>query len=524
LILTLLGALGQTSLLAGPPAVVKEIVLHVYSEDLTYVPTGPYARHVAFIENMKVRGYPVNSANSGTATLFDLSGITPRIRPNGLAYIQSESKFAVVTRTTMDRMYIVDANGRLESTRPIGYPAGYVPEWVEGLGYIPPESIRYPDHLALCTGRVDQNTGDARGDILILRRDGTLAQQIPIPGPYSECGAVAWQAPDRLLVSATDDGVWGKLISVLDFDGQVPPLPSIRMPGGIEGIVTLPDSSVLAVGSGGTIYALDAMLVRQLARDRQYASAAGVRPMYGATWDTGRNLFVIGGSETTEAFNGLFSLAPPYTVATRLLELFPRPAPPQYSRPGRMTFLPDEKLIAVRHARRQEPPSPNYVPESILLFNNTDGSLYETLSLRPLALGNPRALTYMPGLNQFALSFMDYATSYTEPGKVYIVARNGTLVRSIDYSGKMPVAVTSMAFFNPAHPSGGQLLLCDGWTFFVGDLNGNISAQYEASELIGVGNILDLATVTTGEYAGTLAAVSMEPSKLILFTLPKSKK
>jgi hypothetical protein len=488
--------------------VVKEVVLTSYSEDITYIRNGPYAHHVAFLEDMKVVGYPASRlGNDSIKTLFDFSDVQPTFRPNGLAYIESERRFAVVTRSPLDKMMVFDANGRLESVRSIEYPEGYVPNFVEGLGYIPPEADRYPDHLALCTGMINPTTRAMNADILILRRDGTLAHQIPVPSKsYSDCGAVAFQSPDRLLVSGVD-GDWS-ILTPIDFDGHIVGPTSPLFETGIEGTVTLPSGEVLAVGSGGIIYSLDGNLQRQPQRDRHYRPDMGSGESNGLAWDSGRRLFVLAGrpGNYSDVVFALFALPATFTGVTKLADLYGGDAPlPSYTM-GRMTYLPDENLIAMRHARRGSPPNPQFVPESILLFRNSDGARAGTIELSGLGLGNPVALAWLPNRNQFAVSFS--ATGRGEPGIVHLLDRSGSHVGIIDYSATIVGPVTSLAFSNSSDPSGGQLLISTGPTVFVGDLAGNVTGRFPTTDFTGMVSVTDLATVTSGPYAGTFAAIA----------------
>jgi len=59
-----------------------------------------------------------------------------------------------------------------------------------------------------------------------------------------------------------------------------------------------------------------------------------------------------------------------------------------------------------------------------------------------------------------------------------------------------------------------------GTTLYIGHLDGNSSAQYPASDGVGAERgISDLASITSGEYAGMFAALrSGPPSSLTIFT------
>lgn len=516
-LLVVLGTLVLPTAFGAESRVVKEVVLDTYSEDITYIPTGPFASHVAFLEDMKVVGYPASRAKDTVRTLLDFSSAQPTFRPNGLAYIETERRFAVVTRDDVHALRLFDAIGRLTATRVMEYPEGYEANFVEGLAYIPPGAEVYPDHLALCTGRIDPATGNQVSDILILERDGTLARQVHVASDYANCLGVAFQPPNRLLISGFD-GDYGT-ITAIDFDGNIAG-PMTHLANSVEGLVVLPSGEVLAIGSRGTVYSFDGSLQRQPQRDRVYRPDLGVSSAVGLAWDSGRDRFVVSGRspdvDGTEVW-ALFNVAAALDGATKLAGLYYVDHPPYYW-PGRLTFLPGESRIAMRQVRRRNPGHPQFVPESIQLFGNTDGVQVEEINLESLSLGNPLGIAWLPERQQFAVSFSGAA-----PGWVHLLNRAGAVEGTIDYSTMVNARVASLAFFNPSHPSGGQLLLSTGPTVFIGTLDGNITGQFPATEFPGMVSVGDMATVTSGAYEGKFAAVAGSRwgsiTKLIIFTV-----
>lgn len=510
------------------PTVLKTVELRTYSEDVTYVGTGPHAKHVAFIEGAKVYGYPSTSQGKGSVKeLFDLTGKITDNFMNGLAYMDSEKLYAVVSRKFMDKMMVFDSIGRLESERPIQYPAGYVATWVEGIEYIPQDAPAsdYPDHLAMCAGQGDGNAGETTGDILILKRDGSLAKRIPLPAPASECLAVAYQAPGKLLVTGFDPD-W-RVITILDFDGNVLGQAPGLAPDALEGLVVLPDGTARAAGEGGVIWMLDANLAFVPSGNCTFRETQGMRnTTLGVAWNSAKSGFVLSGSGPNtgaEQTFALYDLPLAFAGVSKLADLAPRPGPTYYMA-RRLTYLPDESLIAMIHPSVSVDDDAHYnVLPSIQLFNQGDGSHFGEILLPPAVRGRGtvRGVAYLRATSQFAITF-NGNLAHNESGKVHILNRDGAYVRTIDFSATITASIAAAAAF----PAEDRLLLSDGATVFVGDLNGNVASQFPVSDLSGLGSIYDMTAVATGEFAGSFAAAdaSGTPTKLVIFTLASSGK
>lgn len=497
---------------------VKSVELSTYSEDITYIRTGPHAKHLAFVEGTKVYAYPVSSKGTGSIKeLFDTTGMAPSNAIHGLAYMDSEKRFAAVFANDWHRMIVIDAHGRVEGERPITFPPGYTPGYVEGIDYIPPgaPASDYPDHLAMCSAGTT-GAGVTVSNILIVTRNGEVVRQIPLPGQYPGCGAVAYRSEGQLLVTGYD-GDWG-VITIIDFSGNSLGNSPQRVDQAGEGLACLPDGTVLGGGMGGQIVMLDPYLIRKPEGDRTFRETQGLAgSVMGVAWNSGKHGFVLTGYRfSANTIYALHDLPTTFTGAAWLTDLYPRESPP-YFRPRKLTYLPAEDLIGMVQPHSAFPYSPVL---SIQLFHGGDGSHYGQINLEPALAGrgNPSGIAYNRSFNQFAVTL----TGSGEAGKVHLVDRVGGFVRTIDYSGTIPSLISSVEFF----PSATELLLSDGHTVYVGDLNGHITAQYPASDVIGnEGAISDLAAITTGEYAGLFAALrSGPPSSVTIFTFDESVK
>lgn len=496
--------------------VVKTVDLYTYSEDVTYISTGPHARHVAFIEDSIIRAYALTSQGRGAVEeLFDLTDKTPRGFVNGLAYMPVEKRFAIISRDFMDKIMVFEPNGELQSERPITYPAGYEVGFVEGLEYIPADAAQYPDHLVMCTGEGDAITVPQTGDIMVLTRDGNVVKRIPLPASTWGCGGIAYRAPGQLLVTGFNDGDWG-VVTVIDFNGNVLAVGPDRIDPAGEGLACLPDGRVVAVGGGGQVLMLGADLRRTPAGDRTFRETQGLgHQIYGLAWNSQKHGFVLAGSLL---MNGgayaLFDLATTFTGAVKLADLGSLASPP-YFPPRRLTYIPVEGLIGMAQARS----SPPY--QTIQLFYGDTGDYAGQISLDAWAggRGGIRGVAYHAASNQFAVTFVG------ETGKVHLASRSGAYIRTIDYSGSISTPISNVEFF----PSGTELVMSNASMIFVGDANGAITAQYTFADL-GIpqprGANIDFTYVTTGEYAGNFATLSFgrSPDRLIIFTFDQPGK
>ncbi len=498
---------------------VKTVDLYTYSEDVTYISTGPHAKHVAFIEDSIIRAYALTSQGGGAVKeLFDLTDKTPRGFVNGLAYMESEKRFAIISRDFMEKIMVFEPNGKLQSERTITYPPGYHVGMVEGIEYIPADAAQYPDHLVMCTGEGDGVTAPETGDIMVLTRDGNVVKRIPLPASTWGCGGIAYRAPGELLVTGFNDGDWG-VVTVIDFNGNVLAVGPDRIDPAGEGLASLPDGRVVAVGSGGQVLMLGPDLRRMPDGDRTFRETQGLgHQIYGLAWNSQKNGFVLSGNLLMDAAaSALYDLPTTFTGAVKLEDLQPRPSPP-YFIPRRLTYLPAEGLIAMAQPG-QGIPYPT--GQTIQLFYGDTGDYAGQIDLTPWAAGRGgiRGVAYHAASNQFAVTFVG------ETGKVHLASRNGVHINTVDYSGTISSPVMNVEFF----PSGNELLMSNGAAIFIGDLNGNITEQYSVAEL-GIpqprGGNFDFGYISTGEYAGNFATLSINraPDRLIIFTFDASRK
>jgi len=462
-------------------------------EDVTYITAEPFADHIAVLNGHEVYGVSGRSLNAcGSLVvrkLFDLRRLGLQIGSRGFAYMQSERLFAVQDPAQRSTLFITDMAGEPVERRTIRYPDGFVPDHLEGLAYIPPSSPVFPDHLVL-VAMVYGNPFDLR--LEVMERDGTVVAEILPEAPVSDylVTGVAYKAPDRLLVSS------GDLVYTLDFYGNVVAGPAIlEEEASIEGLVQLADGRVAAADySTGRIFFFDDNLNRLWGDDRECGVGLDLSQPAGMAWDSGKGTHVISDRRGT---NQLAELPQSLDARCPLVDL----DDDGYGRPRQMTYLPNERLIAVSHGD----------PDAILLYDGS-GTLVEHLDVS--ALGSPQQIAYIRPTREFAVRFSG------EGSLLRILTRSGALVRTLDLSSIGMSGVYGVTYFEPTHRRAGELLLVDSQQAFVTNLNGDLIKVFDYREALGVLSPADVSTVSTRSLASPrFGMLDIDNSEIVVFEL-----
>lgn len=476
------------------------------AEGLTYVNHGPYAKQAIVLDGYEVRGVPAAGkarGNPRARTIFDLRGLGIGQGPRGIAYIESERLFAIVDPSQLDRLLISDHKGRPQPSRTVGYPdSGFFPTHLEGLAYIPENSLEFPDHLALVAMTwVPQETR-----IEILTREGEVVREILPDEPLlSRYGlGLTFLAPDKLLVFE----YYCSDFYILDFDGHIisgPDDPDVCEPQDLffEGLVQLPDGKVAASDYfAGTLFFFDENLNRLPEYDRFYGNNTfGLGLPTGLAWD----------DEADEHLVVSYWMYPAWT----LLHLAAIPPSLDTSRdvtdlnlgnflPRRAAYLPEEGLIAVEDRNGRQ----------LVLFDKTSGQPVDAIDLS--AWGRPWGLEFIPALNQFAVSFLDAGNQTT----LYLISRDTGLEEgTIDLSETGIDGARAIAFFKTDPSSDGKFLIAGGpgTRAVVTDFAGTLLDEFDYRETLGIIILNDFAAITSGPQAGAFAATDRDNSEIVVF-------
>jgi hypothetical protein len=343
-----------------------------YAEDLTYVASGKLKDQIVMINGFEVMAVQVDKkqkdkskekAKDELTSLFSLKVPELDVLPTGLAYIESEALFAFASDTNFKKLFLFDSAGSFKGTRNIQYlNSAYTPQHFEGMGYIPSSSPTFPDHLIVVVWD-DLAGGPVR--IEIMRRDGVVVSELSNPAWPAEfnqnLGDVAYLAPNRLLVTAYDAGIW-----TMDFSGNILSGPVMAGNGVGEGIVQMSDGRIVAAQFPQNLLVFDKNLARQPDSDRNDIIGLNLNTPVGVAWNPDTNQLLVGhdmqSSNTTPAIS---SVPTSLDSATQVADSSASPF-------GRhLAYLPGEHLIAMLHLN----------PRRIVLFNS-DGTLNSQIDPR----------------------------------------------------------------------------------------------------------------------------------------------
>jgi uncharacterized protein YjiK len=473
--------------------ILQRALLGNDTEDITFVGNGPLAGNVAIMDGYEVRGLPVKGG--GASELFDVRRLGIDIAPRGITYIESSRLFALDDGVQQTKLFLSDEHGQPKGTRTIQYLNNFLPDFLEGLGYIPKGAKSYPDHILLSA--IIFNPQASR--IEVLRKSGQVEAEIipaePIGSSYIT--GVSYLARDRILVST------GNIIWEIDFAGNILAGPvTVYGEPGFEGIAQLSNGDIVAADhDAGTIFFFDKNLNRLPRKDRDYRVGVGVGVAIGVAWNSDSFEHLVSHASTNFE---IVSIPASLDNATQVVDLA------RYGFDGRqhLSYLPDEHLIAATNHNS---------PQAIALFDNS-GNLFQQIDVS--GIGSPNAITYIPTTQQFGVEFQQ------NPLQLSILDRNGNLVRTIDLSAQGISRVGAATFFDPADKSGGKFLLIvsDATQLFqqfvmIIDFNGNVLRKFDIRKTFGFLSASDVSTITTGPQKGAFAMVDAGNSEIVIFRL-----
>lgn len=474
-------------------------------EDVTYVTKGALSNHIVTLDGYEVYGLPASgNGNAPFKKLFDLRSLPIQIGPRGLAYVESEQLFVLQDPSQTDKLFFVDHKGKLQSTRTIQYLGGFTPQFIEGLAYLPADSPSFPDRILMVVWDEDLDCDDASGTrIEVINRNGQVEAEI-FPDAPVRClnlGGVSFAKPGRMLVSDYN----ANTIDTLDLAGHiVAPQVAVAGPLALEGIVQVKDGRVVVCDySTGHLLYFDSSLNRRAGDDRSNTIGFGMSVPTGVAWDSdaGRHLVLHS-----------FALQRPAVAAVTVAlnsaaSVIPSLSSDGFPVPDRLSYMPDEHRIAIGHRGG---------PRGFLLYDSA-GSFAQLVNLPPPPGGTLRGVEYIPTTQQFA-------TRFTSNNRLLqIRARTGAPVRVINYTPTGITAVGGVAYFDPAHPSGGRFLVLDGNTAahraVITDFDGLLLSDFNYRDKLNALVAQDVAFISTGAQAGAFSLVDSDNSELIVFSL-----
>ena len=504
---------------ASAQTVLKRERLGNNAADIEFIRSGRYAKRIAILDGYDVIGIKSKDHDHGqdndnddqgnndddreVKKLFDVKRLPIFIRPEGIAYVDSERLFVFNDVLQPDQLIFSDEHGNPAGRRTLVLPAGLNLIHVEALAYIQPGSPFFPDHIMELV--FDENFV---GHVLIIQRDGQVVSDIvPDQGPEGICG-MSFAGPDRILIGTCTNSFFAA-----DLAGHAVSAPVILdSESSCEGLAQLSNGRIAASPyDSGKVFFYDSDLDRLPEDDQSYKIGIGLTRAAFPTWnpDTKELMFMYrnavglptieGVSESLQSKRQIMDLAAP-NISTPAFDPFSV---------GSISYLPDEQRIAVSSSRN---------PRGIFLFNN-NSVFQEFINFTPPGspVRSPVGIYYLSGIQQFAVGLRGAANH----NLIHIVSRTGAPIRALDLN-PFGIIEANIAYFEPTHSTGGKLLVMDSANdALILDLNGTLLRRFPYRQALDLpfGVAGGVTAITTGKYAGAFAAVNVNNSEVVIFKL-----
>ena len=494
--------------LADEVQIVERMTLGAYIEESAFVTSGPYAGQLALMTGNSVYGL---DANRNLNLLFDIRRLGSVITPKGMAWIAPEGVFAYITGNEPETIHISDTQGNALAPRRLDFKnAAETRQFPhqEGLTYLSANSSWNPDRLLLVMNLFPDKPPFIESSIRVHHRDGRLAQVIELPTALSTryLTGVTLTSTGQIVLGV-DNELWKVSVT-----GQILQGPIIASPAGtfVEGLEQLPDGRI-AYTAAATVYHADQNL--SLLPQDAFDAGLGLHLIgtFGLAWNSDTNSYLMTSNveETGDYFRatGLYSV--PHNLNVRE-HLFPIGPTLPTRRITRIDYIPGEQLVLGR--------GPGSMQMSLF---NLAGQVVETIDLS--AIGFPYAMRYFPHLGQFGVVFVDPATGRPR-SSIHFFSRTGAHVRELNLSASA-AQIFSLAFFDPDHPSGGQLIMIVAQAgtlaqqVLVTDLNGTVLRQLDPLPDLGILAPFQVAAITSGPDRGAFAILDPSQYELTVFRL-----
>jgi hypothetical protein len=466
--------------------------------DLLQVPLGPTA--------LDPRGRP--------RKLFDVRGLAITGAPRGVAYLAAEGLYAFNDLRRRTTILLADGRGEPAGGLNLLYPAGFLPDQVEGIDAMPPRIVGAGEQLLVSAITF---TPEPRSRLEIFKRSGrsyVSSGEVVPPAPVGTSfvsGASFVAVPTATRAAASFIVGTDNIVALLGAAGNV--LASAEIPEAlsVEGVAQTETGAIVAADVfAGKLFFFDKKLNRTPEMDRSYRVGFGVASPTGLAWDAlaGRHLVLGLAPAEGPTAQQVTAVAPDLASASRAIDL----AAQGFTRGRRMTYIPEEGLTAVAHQTG---------PRAILLFDK-QGGLAETLDVS--AVGSPSAIAYVPSRREFAVRLTGAANAKT----LFMFSRDGKFSRTVDLSATGITSVVALTHFGAASGTDGQLLVLDAPLTdadpvtnraIVTTLDGSLVGDFDTRKSLGVLAPGDVAEITSGREAGMLSIIDRSSNELVVFSM-----
>lgn len=468
------------------------------------------------LDGFEVKAIGVPPAAASETVLFSVEGKGPPYSPRGMATL-SDGSFVFQVAELEEPLHVFDVAGNhLATWTQAPLPAGLI-AWsnTDGLDAID------ATHLVR-TGFLDVGFNcDINGescsfsglDILTIQPAGSgfravVTQQVPLPMPAAAEYAVGVTAVAGGYVVATLP-TGGTRLTLVGFDGT-PIAQSAIIAGDIEGLFADATGRLVAVDYEGHVTTYNGDLTPRAGETAAYLEGVNVSNVISLAWrDRGAGNF-IGLSLDPRLFaiglDGSSAAALPVDLST-------------VSGPSGVDYRSDTDEIVI--LERLSPPDPTtgtQIPRA-QVFDAATGAPRGAIHLEPGASPplRGRTIAFAPWAQQLASHYRHGTPDAGLDAIVFVHNVDGSLVTSFNLR---PFGFTRIDSIN-ALPDTEELAIAvrdiSGRSrLVITELNGT---PHRSLRLDGL-TIADIAAVTRGASAGSIAAIEAQPSQLMRLSLP----
>jgi len=496
------------------PTIVRRARLGNSTEDITYLGSG----RMAVLDGYDLLLVPLADSTDPrvrTRKLFDVRGLGVTGAPRGVAHLATEGLYAFNDLRRRTTILLAGARGQAEGERTLQYPAGFKPDQLEGIDTMTvTQGLGKTDLLLVSAITFGP---ELRSRLEVFTRSGSayrVTREVMPPDPVGASFVSGAAFVPAGAVTRTESGfVVGSdnFVALLDAAGNIIRSREIPEATSVEGVAQTEAGAIVAADIfAGRLFFFDGRLNRTPEFDRGYRIGFGVGNPFGLAWDALMERHLVLGSAPEEGPTAqqVTAVAPDLASASRAIDLNAQ----GFARGRRMTYLPEENLLAVAHQT---------TPRAILLFDKA-GALAETIDMS--AAGSPSAVAYMPSRREFAVRFTGDANART----LFIFSREGKLSRTVDLSATGITSIAALTHFGAARGGEGQLLVLDAPLTdadpvtnraVVTTLDGSLVGDFDTRKSLGVLNPGDVAEITSGNEAGLLSIIDRSSNELVVFSM-----
>lgn len=390
-------------------------------EDLTSVPSGPLAGHVAALDGYDVYITPTTGSPRPPTKAFDLFDTSITGGARGIAYLPEQEAFVFTNPRVPGYLLRTDSRGNELDPLKLTYPEDYVHYHSEGLAYLPKHAPKFGGKLLMVGVQIEPEFAVR---LFVVNMQGVVEDEINFGDDIRQgwIASVAYDLQGGLWLSQGDNK-----IHHVDLEGNKIEDPvEIKDAQSLEGIASFESGMFVGDLFDGKLRHLDAKRQRHPEQDRNYEIGKGVSFPLALAWRNDLKQIAV----QHLVPNGFRFVSTPVNLdeATKQFTL-EKDATYESS----MTWIDSEGVYAVLRKSSGE-----------VWFVDTAGKTQATLDLS--AHMPIEALDYVPRQNQFVI----LTSSSDDQQELRLLSRDGQAVGEFnlkELSGiSSGVSMTSYAF------------------------------------------------------------------------------